>query len=232
MLKALQQQVKSRAMTPAAFRPHLGKAARHWAEGEKWRNAWAPHLARCRGLLDTMIDDIAVRRTVLVLGAGGLGELPIEAFGRCFERVVLVDRAHLAAGLARTRRYPQIERVWADLAFAKPDDLTRFIAQFGAVDWVISNNLMAELGAAGREAVDAHLDGLKALPCPATLISPLDYRVMNRHGVLLHGGSLLHGRDMPRSGERWKWERRPLSSRADTWREVQLVGAWTDWRKA
>jgi hypothetical protein len=231
MLKALQQQVRSRAMTPAPFRPHLARAAREWAAGEQWRNAWAPHLARCRGLLDTMIDDIAPRHTVVVLGTGSLDGLPIEGLGRCFERVVLVDRAHLAAGLSRTRRYPQIERVWAELAFARADDLTGFIARFDAVDWVISANLLAELGESRSEAIDAHLDGLKALPCPATLISPLDYRVMNRHGVLLRGGSLLDGRDMPRSGERWKWERRPLSSPRATSREVQMVGAWADWRK-
>lgn len=234
MLSALQQQVKSRGMTPKTFRQYLHAASREWAEGERWSCAWAPHLSQCRSLLDTMIDDIVPRRIVLVLGSGAMRELPVESLGRCFERVVLVDRVHLAAGLRRTARYRQIERVWSDVAFPTGDLLGRFVAGFGPVDWVISANILPELGAAdgGRHAMGAHLDGLAALACPATLISALDKRILNRHGVLLDGGSLLNGRDMPRSGQRWKWERRPLSSRGQSWREVRMVGAWADWRQS
>lgn len=233
MWRRLHNEARSRAATPEAFRHHIRAAARDWVEGERWSDAWAPHLSQCRTLLDTMIDDIKQRRTVVVLGSGAMRELPIESLGRCFERVVLVDRAHLAAGIPRIARYPQIERIWAELSFATEAAFGAFISGFGEVDWVISANVLPELGAgkAGGGIISAHLQALAALPCPATLITGLDRRVLNRHGVLLEGGSLLRGHEMPRSGQRWKWERRPFASARQPSREVYLVGAWADWRE-
>lgn len=220
--------------TPGLFRPHLASATKYWARGVRHTRAWAPHLANARGLLDTTIDDFAMRRTVVVLGSGPLFELPIESLARTFERVVLVDRIHLSSLGKRIGRYGNVTLDWRDLS---PEGALDFLGDIADLDWVISANLVGEMAAAAppdlaRRIVDRHLDRLAALPCPVTLITDLDFRVLNRHGVILDSGDMLHGRPMPRSGLRWKWEVAPFREEARHTRRVHYVAAWPDWRLA
>ncbi len=237
MLAELAACARSYRRTPPAFRPWLMPAARHWARGMRQTRAWAPHLAHARALLDTTIDDIPVRRTVAVLGSGPLFELPVESLARTFERVVLVDRIHLSAIEGRIGRYANVTLDWRDLCPADNPGVLDFLQQVDGLDWVISANLLSEMAAAvdpsrARVVVDRHLDALSDLPCPVTLITDLDYRVFNRHGVIRDSGDLLHGRPMPRSGLRWKWEAAPFREEARHTRRVHYVAAWPDWRMA
>src|SRR4051812_12527190 len=102
--------------TPPTFRPYLADAIGLWARGQRQFRAWTPHLNKTLAVLDTTIDDIASRRTVAVLGAGPLFDVPIESLARNFDRVLLIDLAHLSTTDKRTGRYRNIERIWRDLA--------------------------------------------------------------------------------------------------------------------
>ncbi|MBN9315108.1 MAG: hypothetical protein J0I99_05170 [Devosia sp.] len=237
MLAELRVHAASRRDTPPRFRPYLAEAVRYWSTGLRQSRAWAPHLANARGLIDTGIDDFPVRRTVVVLGAGPLFELPLESLARTFARVVLVDRAHLSAIRPRLARYGNIERQWRDLSPATSVDPLAFLAGIADLDWVISANLLGSMALAApagqhRQVIEDHLAALAALPCPATLITDLDYRVFNRHGVVLDSADLMHGRFMPRSGLRWKWEAAPFGADQRHTRRVHSVAAWPDWREA
>ncbi len=236
MLAELVVHARTLRRTPPEFRPHLGAALRYWSLGMRQHRAWAPHLGKARSLIDTTIDDHARRRTVVVLGSGPLFDIPLESLARTFARVLLVDRVHLSATDARLERYSNVQRIWRDLA---PDGETRplaFLAEINDLDWVISAGLMGELartaGPDARRTVDAHLDSLAALPCQATLIADLDYRVFNRHGVVLDSADLLYGRSVPRSGLRWKWEVAPFGEERQHTRRVHYMAAWPDWREA
>lgn len=237
MLAELMVLAASRSATPPAFRRHLGAAAAYWRLASRRQRAWAPHLAHARSLIDTGIDDFASRRTVVVLGSGPLFEIPLESLARTFGRVVLVDRAHLSTTLPRLRRYANIERQWRDLSpLASPRPLG-FLDDIEDLDWVISSSLLADLVEEAprnrrREVVDAHLDALAALDCPATLVTEVDYRVLNRHGVMRDSADLMQGRTMPRSGLRWKWEVAPFGTDGRHTRRVNYVAAWPDWREA
>ena len=236
MLAELAVYAQSYGRTPRAFRPHLRAAARHWARGVRQTRAWAPHLANARGLLDTTIDDLPVRRTVVVLGSGALFDLPIESLARTFARVILVDRIHLSSIDRRIGRYANVTLDWRDLSAAGDPEALDFLGGLDGLDWVISANVVSEMAAAqpalARQVVDSHLGALLALPCPVTLITDLDYRVLNRHGVILDSGDLLHGHPMPRSGLRWKWEVAPFREESRDTRRVHYVAAWPDWRMA
>src|SRR4051812_34039846 len=122
--------------TPVAFRPHLVDAVGLWARGQRQFRAWTPHLNKTLAVLDTTIDDIASRRTVAVLGAGPLFDVPIESLARTFDRVLLIDLAHLSTTGKRTRRYKNVERVWRDLAPDGNDRPLAFLQDIGGLDWV------------------------------------------------------------------------------------------------
>jgi hypothetical protein len=236
MLAELLVYAASYRATPPAFRPHLGEAVGLWARGQRQTRAWAPHLANSRGLIDTSIDDLTARRTVVVLGSGPLFDVPVESLARTFRRVILVDRIHLSTVGQRVDRYANVERQWRDLSTASNPDALRFLGAIDDLDWVISLSLVSQLARAApgaeRQVVDGHLDSLAALPCPATLVTDLDYRVFNRHGVMLDSADLLHGRPVPRSGLRWKWEVAPFGEEGRHTRRVHSMAAWPDWRHA
>jgi len=237
MLAQLAVYAASYRRTPKASRPHLAAAVKLWGRGVRQTRAWAPHLANARGLIDTTIDDFPVRRTVAVLGSGALFDLPIESLARTFERVILVDRVHLTSIDARIGRYGNVSRDWRDLSPEDNPGALDFLDTITGLDWVISANLVGDLAAAAlpgkaRLVVDRHLDALGALPCPVTLITDLDYRVFNRHGIILDSADLLHGYPMPRTGLRWKWEVAPFREETRNTRRVHYVAAWPDWRIA
>jgi hypothetical protein len=237
MLAELRVLAASRPATPPAFQPYLREAVRYWSRGQKQARAWAPHLAHARGLIDTTIDDFPVRRTVVVLGSGPLFEVPLESLARTFEKVILVDRAHLWAIDARLARYGNIELQWRDLSPASGGRALAFLDGLTGLDWVISANLLGAMAleapaATAPSVVERHLATLLALPCPVTLITDIDYRVFNRHGVVLDNADLMHGHRLPRSGLRWKWEAAPFGSEHRHTRRVHSVAAWPDWREA
>lgn len=223
--------------TPTSFRRHLVEAVGLWARGERQSEAWAPHVARTRGLIDTAIDRIAPRRTVAVLGSGPLFDVPLEALARTFDSVLLIDRAHLATTRRRVKRYPNVERQWRDLSAATNPHHLDFLGDMAELDWVISLNLlsqMARAAPAGKErlVVDAHLDGLAVLRCPVTLVTDVEYRISDRGGGLVERVDLLHGRPMPPHDRRWLWDVAPFGEEsADTSRQ-HSVAAWLDWRKS
>jgi hypothetical protein len=228
---------RSWRQTPPEFRPQLAGAVGLWARGTRQMRAWAPHLANRRGLIDTTIDDIRRRRTVVVLGSGPLFDLPLESLARTFKRVILVDQAHLATIRPRTRRYPNVTLAWRDLSPATVPEPLAFLDEIEDLDWVLSTSLVSQLARAApegeeRRVVESHLGALAELRCAVTLISDIDYRVFNRHGVVRESQDLWWGREVPRSGLRWKWEVAPFGEEARDARRVHTVAAWADWTSA
>lgn len=229
--------VRSFARTPPPFRPHLVDAIGLWARGQRQFRAWTPHLNRTRAVLDTTIDDIMPRRTVAVLGAGPLFDVPLESLARTFRRVLLIDLAHLSPTDWRIRRYQNVERVWRDLAPEGEAHPLAFLAAIEDLDWVISVNLLSQIGraapdGAARAAIDTHLTGLSALSMPVTLVTDIDYRVFDRHGTLVEEHDMMHGRGLPAPENRWLWEVAPFGEEHPDRRRVHTVHAYPDWHGA
>lgn len=229
--------LRSYRRTPAAFRPYLIDAIGLWARGQRQFRAWTPHLNKTLAVLDTTIDDIASRRTVAVLGSGPLFDVPVESLARTFDRVLLIDLAHLSTIDHRVGRYPNVQRVWRDLAPVGEPHPLAFLRDVPGLDWVISVNLLSQIARAApdgaeRAAIDAHLDGLVALDVPVTLITDVDYRVFDSAGALLEDVDLMHGRLLPLPDSRWLWEVAPFGEEARDNRRIHTVHAYADWQAA
>src|SRR5690606_6828089 len=141
----------SLAATPPGFRLRLAQAVGRWARGGRQAKAWVPHISQARGIIDTSIDEMASRRSVVVLGSGPLFEVPLESLARTFETVHLVDRAHLWTIRGRSRRYSNVALQWRDLSGANSRDPLAFVREITDVDWVISSNLLSQRANAGPE---------------------------------------------------------------------------------
>jgi hypothetical protein len=223
--------------TPRSFRQHLAEAVGLWARGQRQLEAWAPHIARTRGLIDTAIDDVTPRRTVAVLGSGPLFDVPLEALARTFGTVLLIDQAHLATTSQRVKRYTNIRREWHDLSAATNPDHLKFLHNIADLDWVISVNLLSQLGHGApdgeeRAVIDAHLAALAELPCRTTLITDFGYRLHDRQETVKESADLLHGRIMPAFDQDWTWEVAPFGEESAETRRVHSVAAWLDWRRS
>jgi hypothetical protein len=229
--------LQSLGRTPPQFRPYLKEAVGLWARGVRQSITWTPHIAEMRGLIDTTIDEIGSRRTVAVLGSGPLFDIPLESLARTFETVLLVDRVQLSTIDERTRRYRNIRLEWRDLSPATAKEPLSFLRRVTDLDWVLSANLLSQLtrGAPdGKEArvIEEHLRDLAALPCPVTLITDVEYRVVDRTGKIREEADLMYGRTMPKPDLTWKWEVAPFGEESQQTRRVHQVAAWLDWRKA
>jgi hypothetical protein len=237
MLTELSVYLPSLFQTPPAFRRHLADAVGLWARGRRQAKAWVPHVANTRGQIDMAIDEMASRRTVAVLGSGPLFDVPLESLARTFKTVVLVDQAHLSSTNARVRRYPNVRREWRDLSAATTNAPLAFLSDIGDLDWVISINLLSQLGRTAPEGeeqrvIASHLSALAALPCRATLFTDIDYRVVDRSGKVIEETDLLYGYTMPTADLGWKWEVAPFGEESPETRRVHRVCAWLDWRRA
>lgn len=226
--------LRSYRRTPAAFRRYLVEAIGLWARGQRQFRAWTPHLNKTLAVLDTTIDDIASRRTVVVLGAGPLFDVPVESLARTFRRVLLVDLAHLSTSDKRLRRYSNVERQWRDLAPGGDSRPLAFLDDIADLDWVISVNLLSQIGRAApegeeRATIDTHLSELSRLAVPVTLVTDVDYRVFDKHGALLEEADMMHGRPMPLPESRWLWEVAPFGEEALDTRRIHTVFAYPDW---
>lgn len=223
--------------TPRVFRRHLVEAVGLWSRGRRQSRAWAPHLERTRTLIEDTLAGLPGRRTVAVLGAGPLFDIPVETLARSFQRVLLIDLAHLAPARRRVAKFSNVEMVWRDLA--PPGELAplAFLNGIPGLDWVISINLVSQIANAARDgdeaaAIDRHLRGLEALPARVTLVTDTRYTLFDRSGTVLESVDILHGHSLPASPHNWQWEVAPFGEEPTDTRRIHDVTAYPDWHAA
>ena len=85
------------------------------ARRRRCRADWQPHLEHTRAVLLESAAQCERRRSALVVGSGLLFDVPLEALARQFERVVLVDIAHLWSVHRRADRLPNVELIPLDV---------------------------------------------------------------------------------------------------------------------
>jgi hypothetical protein len=100
-------------VTPAGWAARgMGLVAETVAMGARYRRcrqAWTPHLARCREVMLAAAGGCAGRGTVVVCGSGWWFDVPVAELAAMFGRVVLADAVHpvrarwLARGIENVR---------------------------------------------------------------------------------------------------------------------------------
>ncbi len=131
------------------------------ARWRRCRSAWQDHLAHSRGLIERAIAGCPRRRVAMLLGAGLLLDVPVEALSRAFERVLLVDILPLARVRRQLARFGNVELIAGD-ATGVVDELHRRVRagarplvlptpgnpglyRVPGLDLVVSANLLSQL---------------------------------------------------------------------------------------
>ncbi len=147
-----------RLVTPAPLAHRrlgcVGDSVRLASRSRRCRAAWAPHLSATRDIIREAIASTRMRDTAVVLGSGLLDDVPIAELAAVFRQVVLVDAVHPWRSRLRTRRFPNVVRLAADLSgsFALLAGRARTlveplpaICRKTGTDLVISVNLLSQL---------------------------------------------------------------------------------------
>lgn len=217
--------------TPAPFRRHISPAIGLWSRGRRQARAWRAHLEATR----RFIDQATMRAsggTLAILGSGPLFDVPLEGLADRFDRIVLVDQAHLFPARRRAKPCSNVELFWRDLR-----EGLDFLGRVPGLAHVVSANLLSQLayGApAGHErrVVETHLAGLAALPCPATLVTDFAYEIVDRRGHVEERFDLLYGAGLPPADAGWPWDLAPFGEESHGRARIHHVAAFADWRRA
>jgi hypothetical protein len=133
----------------------IATQARH----RRWRAQWAAHHQACQAAIRDAMAQCRTRHHALIYGSGLLGDIPLGALADAFERVTLVDVAHLWPQRLAVRRHPNVTMIERDISgvvqgllhgVAKggdrlPEPKPTLPKEHAAVDFVVSANLLSQL---------------------------------------------------------------------------------------
>ena len=223
-----------------ALSESIAIAARH----RRCREAWRPHLARTREALLASAQSAPGHRLGVVVGSGHLLDVPLDALAPRFERLWLIDLVHPWTSRIASCRHRNVRLITRDITGfldqpGAPVPSVRYLLDQPDLDWVASVNLLSQLAAPARRAWQAtgagtpdpglaiqhaHLAWLRALPCPACLVTDLEQVTFDVNGQVLdrtHYEDLLAGW---RCLDQWHWELAPPGELGQGRRSHHRVG--------
>lgn len=220
------------------------------ARARRCRRQWDRHYRHCEEAIVNAAKDLESRRTVLIIGAGSLRDVPIDYLAQTFEQVLLVDLVFLKAARRQAALYSNVELIEYDITESLPGifDGNSSIPQPSRwldderVDLVVSLNLITQLplipvrqlivnyhiselqaDELGRELIRAHLDYLQRFACRVCLIADresVEYNVYDEETDRLDTWWEVAP---PPETESWEWELIPFGEGRANRRQVNRV---------
>lgn len=205
---------------------HLSEFVAIAARRRRHRAAWAPHEARSRAAVLRAAAAADPDGTAVVLGAGHLHDVPLAELAAGFRQVLLVDLAFAASTRWTARRLGNVACLRHDVTESLPALAVaarpRFLCGDRDLRFVVSLNLLSQLAVVatrrlgendadrtGRALVEAHLDWLHRLPCPAALVSDRAVEILGPDGGLVATLDPMKGATAPPPDETWTWDIAP-----------------------
>ena len=205
---------------------HLGEFVAIAARRRRNASAWAEHEARSRSAVERAALAADPDGTALILGAGHVNDVPLEALAARFRAVILVDLAfswrtrRLARRLGNVicRRHDVTESLDAVSEIRAPtawldDPTVRFVASVNLISQLATvatrHRDDAEAERIGRALAEAHLAWLARFSCPSCLIGDRAVEVLDRDGSRTALIDPNKGAALPIPDEEWLWDIAP-----------------------
>lgn len=207
------------------------------ARFRRCRAAWRPHLDATRSVIADAVARTPRRGKAVVLGAGILCDIPIDALADGFETVVLVDACFLGRTRRGLRHRANIDWRTADItglalplctgALPTPD--IPAAPTLADADLAVSANVLSQLpllpvahlhkthpaldedalAAFARDIAVSHLAWLDTCPGTVCLISELEREIVADDRVLATEDPLW-GAPFAAEGREWLWDMAPV----------------------
>ncbi len=141
------------------------------AQHRRWRRQWAPHLQQSKDAIRIAMARCTTRRHAMVYGSGLLLDIPLAELAACFERVTLVDVAHLWPTRLAVRRFPNVTLVARDIsgvadgllegaaqgADRPPQPQPKLPQDYSSVDFLVSANVLSQLAVTPLRFLSRHI---------------------------------------------------------------------------
>jgi hypothetical protein len=207
------------------LKEQIAIAARH----RRLHHAWKEHLERSRRFVLWSAANCPGQNKVVILGSGGLLDVPLCDLADDFAEVVLVDIFHSPAVIAWAQQYPNVDLVEADLTGLvdgmaggeMPAEPPLPEIPDADADLVVSLNLLGQLPliparyvpekqakAFAAEIQRQHLRALQALPGRVCLITET-VREFVEDGAVDETEPTLADIKLPDPDESWIWNLAP-----------------------
>lgn len=229
---------------------------------------WEPHLDRTRRAILRGALLARNRRRAAVMGAGLLHDIPLAQLANLFEEVVLVDVVHSRSCRLRASIHPNVRCLEADVTGTAPHlvqvrktrgplqrimpDLLRLFADIGAVDFLVSVNLLSQLGCAPatflaashspeeirsfqHHLIETHLAALRQFPGHTALITDTAWSsrpLKPDSPAPFRRRDVLHQVSLPPPEDSWDWLIAPAPESDPHHDVIAHVAAYPDWKSA
>lgn len=205
---------------------HLAEFVAIAARRRRHRSAWTAHEVRSREAVLRAAATADADGLAVILGAGHLHDVPLEALAARFRSVRLVDLAFSRATCRTAARFRNVACAARDVTESL-DRLPEVVAPVYLMDeprlaFVASVNLLSQLAVVptrrlddddaariGRELVEAHLAWLRRLPCPTALVYDREVEILDACGTVVATLDPLKGAAAPGAVESWTWDIAP-----------------------
>ncbi|GKT12076.1 MAG: hypothetical protein ISEC1_P1050 [Thiomicrorhabdus sp.] len=116
MIKELWQYVSTSTELPVAKEMgFLKEAIEMEARASRCQQSWSAHYQNCQKAIISAANRSLQKRTVLVLGAGSLNDVPLGVLSKQFEKVILVDLVFLKSARRLAAQFGNIDLVEHDI---------------------------------------------------------------------------------------------------------------------
>lgn len=184
------------------------------ARARRCRAAWQPHLDKTRAVISDAVAKSGGNTKAVVLGAGMLGDIPLDRLAQKFATVVLADVCFSKQTRRVVWRHPHIELLHTDITGVAgavhrgeiPVPGLPAAPSLADADLVVSANVVSQLPliplkvlrrklpqpddaalqAFAQGIVRAHLEWLKTCPGTVCLISEVERRFIDAENIIGH----------------------------------------------
>lgn len=138
---------------------------------ERCKKAWLPHLKNCQEIFEEVAENLPQKKSVVILGAAHLHEIPYHLLTKHFEKIILVDIVHPLKHHRLSKRNPHFELITMDLGHSLEQleslqsmqaldthlrELESKVLFHFKADLIISANILSQLGLLPIEAIERY----------------------------------------------------------------------------
>ncbi len=216
IVKYLTTPCSRKARSMGYLKEAIGLEARH----KRCLLTWASHLDASRALMMQAAGMCASKNRVVVLGSGGLFDIPLGQLSAMFEAVTLVDILHL-------RNVRRVVSGYSNVTLLE-QDLTES-GSWPHADLTISANLVSQLPVIplehaarsggtvdGKAMIESHLAALVKCPGTVCLMTETEHAVMAGDTIISRSDPLLGAKIPEQMGspcQSWHWHFAPHPER-------------------